>query len=166
MALKRKLVTKGVSWNTTEDIVKQTSLRPRAKNFTGGQAGRHEQPGRRQPKSSRRKADPKPGPQDDLVTHHQIAQEQAELKRIKQLPKEVGVMLITAGIVGLILPGPGTPALIAGGLALWPKAFDKLELWLERHHPVAHRESMKQIDRFLNDLERRYPYSSRERGER
>ena len=32
-------------------------------------------------------------------------------------------MLVTAGIVGLILPGPGTPALIAGGLALWPKAF-------------------------------------------
>ena len=75
-------------------------------------------------------------------------------------------MLITAGIMGLILPGPGTPALIAGGLALWPKAFDKLESWLERHHPVVHRESMKQVDRFLDDLERRYPYSRYERGKR
>jgi hypothetical protein len=106
----------------------------------------------------------KQDPQDDNATHDQIALEQVELKRIKELPKEVGVMLITAGIVGLILPGPGTPALIAGGLALWPKAFDKLESWLERHHPGVHRESMKQVDRFLNDLERRYPYSRHEPG--
>ena len=82
-----------------------------------------------------------------------------ELSRIKDLPKEVGVMLITAGIVGLILPGPGTPAIIAGGLALWPKAFGKLEAWLEERYPRIHRQSMHQIDRFLNDLERRYPYS-------
>ena len=41
-------------------------------------------------------------------------------------------MLLTAGIVGFILPGPGTPAIIAGGLALWPEAFGKLETWLER----------------------------------
>jgi uncharacterized membrane protein YbaN (DUF454 family) len=86
--------------------------------------------------------------------------EQAEFNRIKELPKEVGVMLITAGIVGFILPGPGTPAIIAGGLALWPKAFSKLESWLERRHPEVHRQSMKQINRFLNDLENRYPYST------
>ena len=44
-------------------------------------------------------------------------------------------MLITAGIVGFILPGPGTPAIIAGGLALWPRAFGKLESWLECRNP-------------------------------
>jgi hypothetical protein len=88
------------------------------------------------------------------------ASEPAELNKIKQLPREVGVMLITAGIVGLVLPGPGTPAIIAGGLALWPEAFGKLESWLERRHPRVHRQSMKQINRFLDDLEKRYPYST------
>ena len=58
--------------------------------------------------------------------------EPADLNKIKDLPKEVGVMLITAGIVGFILPGPGAPAIIAGGLVLWPEAFGKLESWLEQ----------------------------------
>ena len=98
-------------------------------------------------------------PEDSRLTHNQSTLEQSDLQRIAKLPKEVGVMLIAAGIVGVILPGPGTPALIAGGLALWPGAFSKLELWLEQHHPVAHSRSMKQIGRFLNDLEKRYPYS-------
>ena len=80
-----------------------------------------------------------------------------ELNRIKDLPKEVGVMLITAGIVGLILPGPGTPAIIAGGLVLWPQAFGKLESWLEQSHPKVHRKGMQQINRFLSDLQKRYP---------
>ena len=37
-------------------------------------------------------------------------------------PQGGGVMLITAGIVQVDLPGPGIPAIIAGGLALWPEA--------------------------------------------
>ena len=52
--------------------------------------------------------------------------EPADVNTIKDLPKEVGVMLITAGIVGFILPGPGAPAIIAGGLVLWPEAFGKV----------------------------------------
>ena len=95
----------------------------------------------------------------------QIALEQADLNKIKELPKEVGVMLITAGILGLILPGPGTPAIIAGGLALWPEAFGKLESWLQRHHPGVHQQGLKQISRFLNDLENRYPYSNHGKDE-
>jgi hypothetical protein len=90
--------------------------------------------------------------------------DRAEPNKIKELPKEVGVMLITAGIVGFILPGPGTPAIIAGGLALWPQAFGKLESWLEHRYPRVHRQGMKQISRFLNDLEERYPYYNHGRG--
>jgi hypothetical protein len=86
--------------------------------------------------------------------------ESVDINKIKDLPKELGVMLITAGIVGFILPGPGTPAIIAGGLVLWPKAFGKLESWLERAHPKVHREGMQQISRFLNDLQKRYPDST------
>jgi hypothetical protein len=89
-------------------------------------------------------------------THPQTEQ----LNKIKQVPKEVGVMLITAGIVGFILPGPGTPAIIAGGLALWPGAFGKLESWLERRSPGLHRRGVQQINRFLEDLEKRYPNST------
>ena len=49
------------------------------------------------------------------------------------LPKEMGVMLVAVGSLGWLLPGMvGTPALIAGGLVLWPKAFGKVETWFQR----------------------------------
>jgi len=99
--------------------------------------------------------------QEDEASHEDRPNpEPADVSKIKDLPKELGVMLITAGIVGFVLPGPGTPAIIAGGLVLWPKAFGRLESWLERAHPRVHREGMQQISRFLNDLEKRYPDSA------
>jgi hypothetical protein len=101
-----------------------------------------------------------PHPQVDGSQQEESTLENSELVRIKDLPKEVGVMLITAGILGVILPGPGTPAIIAGGLALWPNAFGKLESWLQRRYPGIHRQSMQQISRFLRDLDKRYPYTS------
>ena len=96
----------------------------------------------------------------DTLNQDQPNPEPADFNSIKDLPKEVGVMLITAGIVGFILPGPGAPAIIAGGLVLWPEAFGKLESWLERSHPKVHRKGMQQINRFLNDLQKRYPDST------
>jgi len=84
-------------------------------------------------------------------------EEEAELRRIKDLPREVGVMLMTVGVLGFILPGVvGTPAAIAGGLVLWPKTF-KVENWFERRFPQIHKQSLFQINRYLNDLESRYP---------
>jgi len=73
------------------------------------------------------------------------------------LPKELGVMLVSAGVIGFVLPGPGTPALVAGGLILWPKGFGKVERWLQKRFPEAHRKGISHINRFLADLERRYP---------
>jgi hypothetical protein len=88
-------------------------------------------------------------------------EEEAELGRIKDLPKEVGVMLMTVGVLGFVLPGVvGTPAAIAGGLVLWPKAFGKVENWFERRFPETHKQSLYQINRYLNDLEARYPNST------
>jgi hypothetical protein len=85
-------------------------------------------------------------------------EEEAELRRIKDLPREVGVMLMTVGVLGFILPGVvGTPAAIAGGLVLWPKTFGKVENWFERRFPQIHKQSLYQINRYLNDLESRYP---------
>jgi len=81
-----------------------------------------------------------------------------EIRRIEAMPKEVGVLLIVAGIGGLLLPGPvGTPFLVLGGVVLWPRTFRWLEGFLERRFPRLHHQSMLQITRFLDDLERRYP---------
>jgi Putative transmembrane protein (PGPGW) len=76
------------------------------------------------------------------------------------LPKELGVMLVSAGIIGVVLPGPGAPALVAGGLILWPEAFGKAERWFQKRFPQTHRQGMGHIHRFLTDLERRYPGST------
>ena len=80
------------------------------------------------------------------------------VRRIKELPKEVGVMLVSVGTLGLVLPGlMGTPAIIAGGLVLWPGTFSGVEGWLRRRNPGLYHRGMKQLGRFLDDLERRYP---------
>ncbi len=86
------------------------------------------------------------------------ARDAAEVRRIEKMPKEVGVLLIVAGIGGILLPGPvGTPFLVLGGVMLWPRAFRRVEGFLENRFPKFHHQSMLQITRFLDDLERRYP---------
>jgi hypothetical protein len=86
-----------------------------------------------------------------------------ELERIKQMPREVGVLLIVMGIGGLLLPGPvGSPFVILGGVMLWPRAFARVEAAFARHFPRTHRQSVRQIRRFVDDLERRYPLTTRE----
>jgi hypothetical protein len=80
------------------------------------------------------------------------------LARIQELPREVGAMLVSVGVLGWILPGmAGTPALIAGGLVLWPNTFGKVDEWFQRRYPVLHKQSMRQVRRYLDDLEQRYP---------
>jgi hypothetical protein len=107
---------------------------------------------------------PKPSDHPEQIHVESVftPEEEAELRRIKDLPREVGVMLMTVGVLGIILPGVvGTPAAIAGGLVLWPKAFGKVENWFERRFPQIHKQSLYQINRYLNDLESRYPDSTR-----
>ncbi len=77
---------------------------------------------------------------------------------LQDLPKEVGVLLLALGVLGLLLPGPiGTPALVAGGVVIWPGTFGKVSRWMERKYPRFTRAGNRQIGRFLNDLDRRYP---------
>jgi hypothetical protein len=72
---------------------------------------------------------------------------------VDELPKEAGWLLITAGIVGLVVPGVlGTPFLLAGVVVLAPGGSRLLSRW-------AGHSAMRQIGRFLDDLERRYPRS-------
>jgi hypothetical protein len=78
--------------------------------------------------------------------------------RLEQLPKDVGWLLVTAGVVGLAVPGmPGTPFLLAGGLILAPGGSNLLAHWRGRQPPKFVESAMRQLGRFLDDLERRYP---------
>jgi hypothetical protein len=71
--------------------------------------------------------------------------------RVEQLPKDAGWLLITAGVVGLIVPGViGAPFLLAGALVLAPGGTKLVSRWVGR-------SGMRQIGRFLDNLERRYP---------
>jgi hypothetical protein len=84
--------------------------------------------------------------------------EVAGAARLERLPPEIGALLMVVGIAGLLLPGPvGSPFFIAGGVALWPAAFGRVEGWFRRRFPNAHRTGMEQMVRYLADLERRYP---------
>ena len=89
------------------------------------------------------------------------AAETHERLRLDGLPTELGVLLVVAGIGGILLPGPvGTPFLIAGGVVLWPSAFRRLEICVHKRFPRFHREGMKQMKHFITDLERRYPWTT------
>ncbi len=91
------------------------------------------------------------------------ALDEPTVRRIQHLPKEVGVLLVSVGALGIVLPGMmGTPAIIAGGLVLWPGTFRGVEGWLRRRNPGLYHRGMKQLGRFLDDLERRYPELTKE----
>ena len=77
---------------------------------------------------------------------------------MESLPKEVGILLLVAGIGGVLLPGPvGTPFLILGGVVLFPNVFRNLDRGFQKRFPGMHRKGMRQVRRFVIDLEHRYP---------
>ena len=84
------------------------------------------------------------------------------LERIRQLPPAIGVTLVAAGVVGMILPGPsGAPLLFAGGFVLAPELFDKVDAYAKTKAPTLRQAGLQLLDRFLSDLERRYPSQER-----
>lgn len=85
-------------------------------------------------------------------------------ERIQKLPHDVGWLLVTAGVVGVVMPGViGVPFLVLGGLILMPATNQRAEHWLSGHSPKLFKGSIRQINRFLDDLERRYPRSEKSR---
>ncbi|WZP00429.1 hypothetical protein EP7_002072 [Isosphaeraceae bacterium EP7] len=77
---------------------------------------------------------------------------------LTELPRDLGVLLLAMGMVGVAAPGvPGTPALLAACVVLWPEGFGWLEHRFARRFPRAHRSSLNQVTRFHRDVERRYP---------
>jgi hypothetical protein len=78
--------------------------------------------------------------------------------RLDTLTAEVGWLLVTAGVIGVIVPGiPGTPFLIVGALVITPGGTKLLSRWAGKNPPRFVKSGMKQIGRFLDDLESRYP---------
>ena len=113
-------------------------------------------------------AEERSGPigQDSVPTETEAASMQPQPGKIEDrlaaLPKEVGVLLVTIGAMGVVLPGiVGTPALLAGGLLLWPRGFRSVNGWLQRKCPKIHGHGAAQLIRYLDDLEQRYPTSTR-----
>lgn len=84
-------------------------------------------------------------------------------RNIEEMPRDVGWLLLAAGLIGEIAPGViGTPFWLMGSLILWPGAGKRVESWLESRAPGLLRGGRRQVGRFLSDLERRYPPSLRQ----
>jgi hypothetical protein len=88
--------------------------------------------------------------------------------RVERLPKEVGVLLMTAGLVTGMLPPPPGPfdlmIILSGGLAVSPRGFQVVEDWARKHWPRAHSAGVRFLNRYVQDLESRYPGSTEDRG--
>lgn len=79
--------------------------------------------------------------------------------RLLEMPREVGWLMVSIGVMGVALPGiVGTPALLAGGLMLWPKGFRAVNGWCRKRFPKTHEHGVEQLIRYLDDMERRYPH--------
>ncbi|MBS1212750.1 MAG: hypothetical protein H6R26_1367 [Proteobacteria bacterium] len=88
-----------------------------------------------------------------------LARGEPPIRRLERLPRDVGWMLFGVGFAGFVAPGVfGLPFMVAGGMILWPKTTERLQrLAGLRSGQDAASPGMKQIGRFLDDLERRYP---------
>jgi hypothetical protein len=75
----------------------------------------------------------------------------------EHLPPEVAFLLLLIGIAAVPLPGPGIPFIVAGGLVLWPRTFKPVNHRLQTSYPEAHASVFRVLERFENDLNRRYP---------
>jgi hypothetical protein len=88
----------------------------------------------------------------------QAAIDDRAILRVANLPRDVGWMMVSVGILGVILPGlPGTPFLLGGIAVLTPGGPRLLTRWAGRKPKGLVHTSLKQVGRWLDDLERRYP---------
>jgi hypothetical protein len=87
------------------------------------------------------------------------AVDQELIRRIEELPREAGWVLVTAGVIGLIMPGIiGVPFLVAGAFVLTPAGPRTLSRWAGRKPRKFAHSALRQICRLIDDLERRYPH--------
>jgi hypothetical protein len=78
--------------------------------------------------------------------------------RIDNLTKDVGWLFVAVGVFGVIAPGiPGVPFLVVGALVVTPGGTKLLSRWAANNPPKIVKGAMRQMNRFLDDLDRRYP---------
>jgi hypothetical protein len=81
--------------------------------------------------------------------------------RLDHMPREVGALVLITGMITGMLPPPPGPfdlsLVLAGGVALWPRGLRAIDVWARKRFPKVHRAGMSFLDRYLDDLERRYP---------
>lgn len=78
------------------------------------------------------------------------------LSRIEKLPRDVGWMLLAGGLMSEVVMGL-PPFWVIGILILYPQIAAPLTGFLDRKAPGALSRSLDFVDRYLDDLERRYP---------
>jgi hypothetical protein len=93
----------------------------------------------------------------DIATDGTALDEQVVL-RITNVPRDVGWMMVSVGLLGVILPGIiGTPFLVTGIAVLTPGGPRLLARWARRDRNGVMLAGLRQMGRWLDDLERRYP---------
>ncbi len=86
------------------------------------------------------------------------------IERVERLSRGTSNTLIMAGLIGLAIPGIlGAPILLIGLLARTKAGRVKLEKWQRGHAPRPIHTALRQINRLLDDLDRRYPPLDRRR---
>ena len=81
---------------------------------------------------------------------------------VQRLPKDIGIVLLVLGAVGVVIPGPIPPggSLILVGLFLTcPPLARRFDRWFKRRLPVLYNGLEQAVSRLEADLARRYPRS-------
>jgi hypothetical protein len=92
----------------------------------------------------------------------QVHRELAE--KLAGLPRDLGIALISLGMVGVVIPGPvplGASFVVLGTVILWPGVLARTGGPLARRCPRVFRVLVDFTDDLRADLERRYPGSLR-----
>ncbi len=80
------------------------------------------------------------------------------INRFRNLPTPIGFILMGVGVSGLVIPGMvGLPLFVAGGLILAPWTLGNMDDYLMKRFPNLYTSGLHAMDRFLTDLEKRYP---------
>jgi len=109
--------------------------------------------------------DRRDGPMPRVSTGQKGAVDEQLIRRVENLPREAGWLLVTAGVIGVIAPGVvGAPLLLAGAVVLAPGGPRLLSRWAGRKPRKRVHAALRQICRMLDDLERRYPRRSNARA--
>jgi hypothetical protein len=85
---------------------------------------------------------------------------------LRRLPRDVGLVLLSLGVAGLVIPGPvppGVPFVVAGVVFAYPGVARRFGGSFSRRFPRLYCGFHDQVKRFQSDLEARYPGSTRPR---